>query len=162
MPYHIPIDLRSNRFFTKRGELLRYGNLANPKAVDIEGDTEAARIFVGFNVGDKPTWTLEDLVDLVERTRASQRVDPNEPEAVQPDATFYATRGLYTHKDGKHTVREEGGQVIILSIFGESVEHFQANIIAVAFAIVTQFRQAEVIVEFQLNGVKHRTVSVQP
>lgn len=165
----IPIDMRPNQHFSREGKLLQYGTLYtyNPRET-LPKHTRAARLFVGFNVEDVPTWTLADLVAIVRRVRAKQEIVPGSHghvKTVPPDATFYATHGLYTHKSGKRkgeTVEEDGAQIVILSIFGESEAQFDANILKLADVIVVEFEQAEVIVEFQVSGIVQDTISVTP
>ena len=52
----------------------------------------AARVFVGFNVGETPTYKLSDLVPIVREVREEQTGDPS--------SSFVAQRGIYRHETG--------------------------------------------------------------
>lgn len=170
----IPIDMRPNSVFRQTGDMFQYGvpYVRNPHA-KYDGKTYAARLFVGFNVGAKPKWKLDDLVELVQRERAQHEVapadSPGDTQHVPPDATFFATRGLFTHDEddedpklaGK-TIREHGAQVVILSIFGEKKKQFRENMFALAETIAREMQQASVIVEFQRQGIIQSTHKVTP
>src|ERR1019366_1106407 len=58
----------------------------------------AARVFVGLNVGETPTYTVEDVVKATKAIRREQ--------GVLPDATFIAQKGLYTEPEAR------GGKLI--------------------------------------------------
>ena len=132
----------------------------------------AARIFVGFKVGDEERWSLDDLVKLVRRTRKEKGA----PE----DSTFLAQRGVYTHRDGR-VVDEPGGQVIIFdggpkeksespSVFAgtdpgpetesEQLARFEEEMIALSETIAWSFEQESVILEIQRNGTSVVTMGV--
>jgi hypothetical protein len=118
-------------------------------------DTLAARIIVGFNVGDKPTWTVDDLIPLVRAVRIKQTGDPS--------ASFIAQKGIYQHRDpAKGTVQENGAQVLIIDTVGLPEAQFEDQMIQLAEKITRQFQQETVILEIQRNGVTQRVHGIEP
>jgi hypothetical protein len=128
-------------------------------------DTEplyASRIFVGFNVGDRPTWTMEDLVRLVKSVRLRQ--------VGKADHTILYQKGVYTSKkSGKQKpITEEGGQIIILNLKEfmkpkdrkKAKEVFRAQMVSLADRIIEEMHQEMVIVEIQKDGIRVETVGV--
>lgn len=119
-----------------------------------------ARIIVGFNVGKKPRWTMADLVSVVRKVRIRQ--------VGQPDATFVAQTGMYTHqgltaKKGV-VVTEKGGQVLIKNLphlkTGEA--EFKAQMIELAEEICRALKQEIVIVDYQERGLSVEEWVVSP
>lgn len=120
----------------------------------------AARLFVGFNVGNKQMWTMEDLVKLVKRVRIRQ--------VGMPDHSVVYQMGVFTSpKTGKHTT-ENGGQIIILNLpeFTKPKDKpkekaiFRAQMVALADNICKEMFQESVIVEMQTNGTRTETIGV--
>lgn len=111
----------------------------------------AARIFVGFNVGPEPVYTLEDLVEIVKNARWAQTGDPS--------STFIAQRGVYRHEGGE-VVEEDGAQVIILNTTDMPYKEFVDQIVMLAEAIAERMRQEEVIVEIQRGGITQQVLGV--
>src|SRR5262245_61928418 len=70
----------------------RKGKRANPVRDHFRGGSQFARFIVGFNVGGRARWDLDDL----ERAWTSTLRSQHRP----PDATFMSQRGLYTHSNG--------------------------------------------------------------
>lgn len=117
-------------------------------------ETIAARIFVGFNVGDVPTWTIDNLIELVLRMRQLQGANPS--------ATMLAQKGIYQHTGGdRHVVVEDGAQVIIFNEGKPSAE-FTEEMVTLGTEIAKVFQQELVIVEIQRNGVTQETIGVTP
>lgn len=113
----------------------------------------AARLLVGFNVGEIPTYEMEDLIALVRRVR--------EKQGAPLDSSFVYQKGIYTHHDGHGVVTEDGAQVIILNLDpGTSREVFEAQMIELANVIVGEMGQETVIVEMQRGGVVQETIGV--
>jgi hypothetical protein len=126
----------------------------NPAAWESDEAPLAARIFVGFNVGQKTVWDLDDLVAIVRRVREAQ--------GHHPDASFLAQRGLYTSAvDGK-VVEEPGAQVILLDLDSSTQKHFQGEMVSLAEVIATEFEQEAVILELQRGGLTLRTFGIVP
>lgn len=126
----------------------------NPAAWESDEAPLAARVFVGFNVGQKTVWDLDDLVALVRRVREAQ--------GHHPDASFLAQKGIYTSAvDGK-VVEEPGAQVVMLDLDGTKEKDFQAEMVSLAEVIATEFEQELVILELQRGGLTLRTFGVVP
>jgi hypothetical protein len=144
-------------FFQPNGSLTRVGDddlAENPTGWSSRSPIYAARIFVGFNVGPKPRWSMTNVVRIVKRIRKKQ--------VGSPDATFLYQRGLYTSKRDESVVDEKGAQIIILNLGGASVAEFRTQMIELAEEIATKLRQEEVIVEIQRGGISKETVGVTP
>ncbi len=126
----------------------------NPTGWSSRAPIYAARIFVGFNVGPRPRWTMSDVVQIVKRVRKGQ--------VGSPDATFLYQRGLYTSKEDSSVVDEKGAQIIILNLSGATVKEFRAQMIELGEEIAEKLRQEEVIVEIQKGGVSKETIGITP
>ncbi len=113
--------------------------------------TRAARLFVGFKVGKKLTWKMNDLVKLVKKVRIEQVSSAN--------STYVAQRGIYTHRNGV-VVDEPGAQVIIIDEAGTSAAAFEAQMISLGEVIAKKLKQESVVVELQENGVVKRVMGV--
>jgi hypothetical protein len=144
-------------FFTPNGRVTEHGRgdfLENPAGWTSRSPIYAARIFVGFNVGHRARWSMEDVVRIVKRVRKAQ--------VGTPDATFLYQRGLYTSKRDESVVDEKGAQIIILNLSGATPKQFRLQMIALGEEIATKLRQEEVIVEIQRGGVSKETIGVTP
>ncbi len=118
-------------------------------------DTLSARIIVGFNVGDRPRWSIDDLIPLVQEIRMEQTGDPS--------ASFLAQRGIYQHSDPRRgVVTEDSAQIIIIDTHGLSEGVFEEQMIELAGDIAERLKQEEVIVEIQRNGVTQRVHGIGP
>jgi len=126
----------------------------NPAGWSSRAPIYAARIFVGFNVGPRPRWSMGDVVQIVKRVRKGQ--------VGSPDATFLYQRGLYTSKEDSSIVDEKGAQIIILNLSGATVKEFRRQMIELGEEIATKLRQEEVIVEIQKGGVSKETIGITP
>jgi len=113
-------------------------------------ETYSARLFVGFNVGQKTVYEMQDLVRLVRQVREEQVGDPS--------SSFVYQHGIYKHHSGD-IVEEPGAQVIIINM-GESPEKFIAQMTELAERICFSMNQEEVVVEIQRNGVVQRVFGV--
>jgi hypothetical protein len=147
-------------FFEPNGAVGSHGPDLHPNKRDWQTDAPlyAARIFVGFNVGDEPRWTMDDLVPIVKRVRTEQ--------VGSPDSSFLYQRGVYAHqRAGDTTVADEqGAQIIILNVpdFETEPDEFESQIVQLAEIIAEQLLQETVIVEIQRAGQTLRTISVVP
>lgn len=112
----------------------------------------AARIFVGFNVGEDPVYKLDDLIEIVKKARWAQIGDPS--------STFIAQRGIYRH--GDDVVEEEGAQIILINTEGFSYEGWVEQMVLLAEAIAERMQQDEVFVEIQESGVTKQVLGVAP
>ena len=126
----------------------------NPQGWKSPKPLYAARLFVGFSVGQKPTWDIDDLISIVARTRKKQK------RAL--DASFLVQKGIYTSKISGETVTEDGAQVLILNLDDLKLADFEADMTALAEAIARKMKQEEVIVEIQKGGITKMTFGVVP
>ena len=123
----------------------------NPARADVYGvPTNAARMFIGFNVGQKPVHSVDKIAGLFKRERSKQTNDKGEPIPV--DASFVLQKGFFTSPvDG--LVYEDSTQLVVLSLFGESEKKFTDNMIEIAGIVARDFQQETVILEVQRKGV---------
>jgi len=142
--------------FRPNGKLLVEGReaIANPALWEGKGPVWAARLFVGFNVGKKPRWDVDDLVKVVKRVRKRQEQ--------KPDASFVLQKGIYTSSKTGKTVDEKGAQVIVLNTTGASQKAFEKQMVELAEEIARSLKQEEVILEIQRSGLVKKTVGVAP
>jgi len=127
---------------------------SNPTDWESEEGVLAARLFVGFNVGDVPTHTADDLVRVVRAVR--------ERQGRTPDSSFLVQKGIYTSRRTGRVVEEDGAQVIILNLYGASNKEFTAEMSELAEAITHALKQEEVVVEIQQGGITKKTFGVVP
>lgn len=138
----------------KAGEKLYSTTRENPTSWRSKGPTYAATLYVGFSVGNKPTWKMPDLVKLVKKVRRDQ--------VTHPDSTFLYQRGVYTHESDGNVVTEDGGQVILLNVppVQRKFSEFRRHVIRLAEIIAKKFKQESVIVTIEKNGVLFETIGV--
>lgn len=122
----------------------------NPVAWDSSEPVNAARLFVGFNVGGPPKWSVNDLIPIVRKVREAQ--------GAHPDASFLIQKGIYTSERTGQVVQEDGAQVIVLDVASE--EDFRKHIIELGEHIARDLEQEVVIVEFQKGGLTRETMGV--
>jgi hypothetical protein len=144
--------------FRPKGKIQLVGNdqsfHKNPREWESTDPMLAARIFVGFNVGQEPRWTINDLIPIVESIRQAQ--------GHPPDASFLVQKGIYTsHVDGS-IVHEDGAQIVILNLTGETLHVFAEEMTALAEMIATDLEQETVIVQIQSGGIDKMTFGVVP
>jgi hypothetical protein len=115
----------------------------------------AARVFVGLNVGDKPRYTIQDVVQATKEIRRQQ--------GLLPDATFIAQKGLYTEpkEKGGSLVEENSVQIIIFDTEGSTMDAFSDKIVKLARGLRERFDQDSVIVELQEAGVSQNVLAVK-
>lgn len=113
----------------------------------------AARLFVGLNVGKKPTWSIEDVVRITKRIRIRQTKDPS--------ASFLAQKGIW--RGGKRQiVTEDSVQIIILDTEGKTRKVFERQMVKLAETLAGELKQDAVYVEIQKNGMTDVTLKVVP
>lgn len=105
----------------------------------------SARLFVGLNVGDKPTFTVDDVVAAVLEERRKQ--------GASPDASFLAQRGVYTSQQDGSTVVENSVQIVILHLSDAPREMFIEEMKKLGEALRTRLQQETIILEIQERGV---------
>ncbi len=146
--------------FRPNGKLIHVlvGNtqaIPNPNAFETAGNKVlAARLFVGFNVGGKPTWKLPDLVKIVAAVRLKQKRDP--------DASFIAQKGIFTSHLTGTTIVEDGAQIILINLHNDPLPKFRAQMEHLAEVIAKKLKQELIILELQRAGITLRTIGVQP
>lgn len=139
--------------FRPEGDLLAHSEKKirmNPVRYTAE-TTLSARLFVGFNVNEKPIFEMDDLIDFVFEVRK---------KTGHPEATFLSQRGIYKHKVSDRLVSEDGAQIIIIATWETTFKEFEADMIALAEKIAAEFEQEEVLVEIQKNGVTDKIMGV--
>jgi hypothetical protein len=141
-------------FAYKAGERRFSTARANPAAWADKGPTYTATLFVGFSVGDKPTWTMDYLIRLVKRVRIKQ--------VKHPDSSFLYQKGIYTHESNGKVVTEDGAQAIILNVPPMVRKHvvFRRHMIKLAETICRDMKQETVILRIDKNGVLDETIGV--
>lgn len=138
------------RLFRGRGTR---GFVENPALWSGE-PADAARLFVGLNVGDTPTWSIKDVMEIVGAERMAQTGDPS--------ASFVGQRGIFKHGAG-HVVEEDSVQVVVLNL-DESVsrDRFEQQMVRLATRLADVLQQELVIVEMQHGGRADKTIGVGP
>lgn len=119
-----------------------------------EETTHAARIFVGFSVGDVPTYTVDDLISLVTESRKGK--------GRKPDASYIVQKGVYTSKFSGEVVTETGAQLIVIDMAGLSLDEWTSEMEDLAELICRSFQQEEVVLEIQQNGIIKATMGILP
>ena len=139
--------------------------LRNPVEWDDAHNTEmlAARLFVGLSVGQKPTWSVDDVVDIVLAVLSEQaNRGRKRKEARHVDASFIVQRGLYTSRRTGAITRENSVQVVLLNLDELPQRRFADEVVELADQLVYRLEQEEVVVDMQKDGVSFRTIGVKP
>ncbi len=163
MKIALPVDTRPavwNKsvgwgMFTPNGRRKLHGKKGYEKNAErwrSGSDTWAARLFVGFNVGQDTVFEMADLVAIVRRVREDQTGDPS--------STFLSQHGIYRHQSGE-VVEEPGAQVIIINM-GATPAKFENDMTALAEVIAEEMDQEEVVVELQRGGVVQHVIGIGP
>lgn len=143
--------------FRPNGSVLAIGPVPtskNPEAWESSDPPVAARLFVGFNVGPRAVWSVEDLVPLVRRVR--------EQQGHKADASFLLQKGIYTSEKDGSVVEEDGAQVIVLDLDGTPEKKFKREMVELGETIATVLEQEAVILEMQKGGITTSTVGIVP
>lgn len=111
-----------------------------------------ARLFVGLNVGDVPTYTIDNVVAETRDFRLSRKQSP--------DSSFIAQKGLYTDRTG-HLVDENSVQIIIFADPSLQMAAFREQMEALAKHLRRKFDQNSVIVELQDRGIVQQVFAVE-
>jgi hypothetical protein len=116
---------------------------------------QAARLFIGFNVGDEPTWKMQDVIELVREIRQEQRQSPA--------ASFVFQKGIYAHTGRKDLiVEEDGAQVIVLNLDEIPTREFEQQMKMLGTKLATELKQEEVILDLQRAGISYKTMGLAP
>jgi len=138
--------------YPAKGEQV-YNPHRNPQGWGSASPVMGARMFVGFNVGSKPTWGMNDLIPIVKNVRKKQ--------TGSADATLLYQKGIYTHKSSGETVTEDGAQIIILNLSEKiSLEEFKNQLIELGEVICRELQQEEVVAEIQMGGLVKYTMGI--
>lgn len=114
---------------------------------------QQARLFVGFNVKDRPgPYGIEELIAVVRDTRERQGADPG--------SSFITQHGIYKSRENGHVVEERGAMVLILNVDGDPAAKFEKQMIGVSRAIAMRFQQEEVILVLEEGGRVVETMGV--
>jgi hypothetical protein len=153
------VHIGATEFYGRNGKLVGIfvpnGALRpNKKLWKSDDPLQAARIIVGFNVGQSPTWSMGRVMELVKQIRREQGQDV--------DASFVFQRGFYTHPEAGGMVEEDGAQIIILNTFETPPKKFEQQMRQLADKIAYAMKQKEVIVEFQKAGRTYETYGMGP
>jgi len=134
----------------------------NPRGWRSSKPLWSARILVGFNVGGKPKWKMDDVVKIVRSVRVEQ--------VGNPGASFLYQKGLYSSEariadpSDPRIVSEDGAQIVILNLesFGTSAKAFEQQMVELAETLAEKLRQDEVILEMQRSGISKSTSGITP
>ena len=134
------------RAFRPNGKLYRVGPdiMTNPF---FEGGKLSARLIFGFNVGDTPTYDLNDLMRITLLTLRQL----GQPEG----ATFLAQKGQFAGGPGTVPTTEEGGQVIIIDFAERSKEKFSKDMAELADIVRQKMSQYSCLIELQQSGLPY-------
>ncbi len=114
----------------------------------------AGRIVLALARNGKRTGTVRDVSAAVAGLQRSR--------GQTSTASVASQSGVYEHKsDGKIAV-EHGAQVAIISTERTTVARFSKGLVKIAEALAAEFKQEEVLVEVQKDGVVVRHGSVTP
>jgi hypothetical protein len=124
--------------------LIGDGQLAEKNPIEHlgAGGTRGARFFVGLNVGDVPTHTPEQVIDLVYKIRKAQ--------GASGDVSVLVQLGIYEDSKGRR-IDEESVQVIVLDLSGDS--EFVKQMLDLGERLRIDLKQERVIIELQRGGV---------
>lgn len=138
--------------WTPSGEVHEIGEQTNP--YESWGDAIAARLFVGLNVKDVPTYDIDEVVGIVKAWREEKGKDPS--------GSFIAQKGIFKSKISGKTTTENSVQVVIFPENNETIEDLKADMIAMGEHICRRLQQELVILEIQKNGVTHSVGGIKP
>jgi hypothetical protein len=104
----------------------------------------SARIFVGFNVGREPVWTVNDVKAQAYFLRIEMKADPS--------LSVWAGEGIF--KSRKQLVSEESVQILILD-FGKDWDKFAKPMVPYAGTLARRLLQESVALQLNDKGVSH-------
>jgi len=104
----------------------------------------SARFFLGFNVGDKPTYSVDDAIPVVR--------DELERLLGNPSSSFITQKGIYKSKITGNVVEEDGVQIVVFDETGHSNSEWKTKMAELAKTLVREFQQEAVFVQLQKNG----------
>jgi hypothetical protein len=110
-----------------------------------------ARLFVGLSVGQRATYTVDDVVKITKRVRQQQ--------GQSPDSSFLLQKGIYTDK-ANEIVEEDSVQIVIFSFDESDKKEFQRQMGELAQVLAEELDQETIYVELQERGVPYRILKV--
>ncbi len=137
----LPRKIAANAGATEAKRLLR--DSSAPLARD------EARIFVGFNVKDKPTWRSGEAYLMCYLTREEQLGERKNTKAQPAFTMFYAGLGAFP---GNVTVTSERSAQFVFLNFGQSKDDFFDDMLDLAQLLAESLLQESVLVEFVHDG----------
>lgn len=107
---------------------------------------QSARLFVGFNVGDRQEWSQEDVYKVAYLLREKQLSDTGSLAAF----SFYAGLGAFPGVSGK-VVTEKSAQIVFMN-FRQKAEEFFDDMIDLAADMANYLHQESVLLEISKSG----------
>jgi len=109
-----------------------------------------ARLFVGLSVGEKSTYTVDDVVRITKRVRKQQ--------GEMPDASFLIQRGVYT--DNENRIIDEDSVQVIIFAFDADEKAFEKQMVELAETLIDELQQETIYVEMQKSGIPYAVFKV--
>jgi len=138
---------------------------------------QGGRIFVGFNVGDIPTWTVGHAATVIEysvqrwnrRNLGKEKFKPAETSAslilqegiwdtTPPENILKAEK--FVDRSAMRNVREKSVQVLVLNTDGERPEDFDSRMLNLGGIFSVAFDQEAVYLYMEENGTTYRSVGI--
>lgn len=139
--------------FHPEGDVKVFGPRTNPE--DFASRLNwSARFFVGFNVGKKKKWNLDDVVEAFKKARTEQI------GSIGSGASFLSQRGIWREESGVVT-DERSCQLILLNLAGP-LKTLRPEMVHLAEKIGAALQQKQIIMEIQRNGITQITIGVRP
>ena len=113
--------------------------IENPLKVE-EGDVYSARLIVGFNVGDTPTWNIDDLIKFTTESLAET--------GHWQGSSYLSQKGIW-----QSTPAEDGGQIIIIDMEHRSEKKFIDDMVELGDTLRHKMKQYSIVLEVQKNGL---------
>jgi len=107
----------------------------------------AARLFIGLNVGDTPTYSVDDIVDAVGKL-------------FKGSVSFVAQKGIYVDENNYKTFEDSVQIIIIDSGSGEAA--FKKAMVELGEELAARFQQKEIVLELQKKGIVDSVYGVTP
>lgn len=151
------------RVFVPEGEiktLIDAGSVGHNPVEEEFTNWWAARLFIGGNVGDEPTWSPLDIEDAFLK-EWSAVVEAMKSEGILPKsagagASVVAQRGVF---HGGHP--ENSVQIVVINDLNLEPVVFQQAMVKVAEKLCVVLKQNRIYVDMQLNGLSQRLLSVR-
>jgi hypothetical protein len=141
--------------FKPVGKIQAHGDFSreNPATRRTGNKLIAARLFVGFNVDNRPVYTLEDVIDIFVRVREEQKRDAG--------ASFLLQKGIYQPRGSART-EEDSAQIVVFNDEALPQEDFAQEMIELAEALAREMDQYEVYLDIQNKGITVESFTITP